>query len=359
MIQPDHATNPNGFTLENDGCNNLSIEGLEVHPGQYLTSGTWVDGQAACIFDWGWSTGTTVSDCKITGTVPSTPMINNGVQGIVTQELCTDVLIENCLFTDLDILGAGPGNKYIRCYISIDNENVTFQHNEITRIGEVSPWTSQNNIASLVTFEIGTNLTVRNNLIHDIRAEHPGDSGNMDYRCVWFGSWMTASPPIHTENVVFENNTLVSLDASGGGSSLFKQFRGVDYAESINVTSRNNILALASSPTGGSLNWTRGFSASATWPVTSYYTAVDVSWDDRYWTGVIAAIEDFATGVLANPLFVDVAGQDYHLQPTSPCKDTGDPDPAMNEPWDIGLRSDMGCYGGPAGDLPIGLKPRP
>ena len=56
------------------------------------------------------------------------------------------------------------------------------------------------------------------------------------------------------------------------------------------------------------------------------------------------------TGVLldANPVFVEPDADDYHLRLGSPCIDTGDPDPAYNDP--DGSRADMGVYGGPAGE---------
>lgn len=53
------------------------------------------------------------------------------------------------------------------------------------------------------------------------------------------------------------------------------------------------------------------------------------------------------TGIHGNisedPLFVDATNGDYHLQPNSPSKDTGDP--SILDP--DGSRSDMGAYGGP------------
>ncbi|MDH4317364.1 MAG: right-handed parallel beta-helix repeat-containing protein [Desulfobulbaceae bacterium] len=55
--------------------------------------------------------------------------------------------------------------------------------------------------------------------------------------------------------------------------------------------------------------------------------------------------------VIADPLFVDPANHDYHLQAASPAIDAGDPDAKYNDVnfppslgWDI---NDMGAYGGP------------
>lgn len=67
-------------------------------------------------------------------------------------------------------------------------------------------------------------------------------------------------------------------------------------------------------------------------------STVDISYsdiEDTLWAGM--------GNISADPLFVypDCPG-DYHLQGGSPCIDTGDPDPAYNDP--DGTRADMGCY---------------
>ncbi|MFO7651233.1 MAG: FG-GAP-like repeat-containing protein, partial [bacterium] len=47
-----------------------------------------------------------------------------------------------------------------------------------------------------------------------------------------------------------------------------------------------------------------------------------------------------------DPLYADTAAADYHLQPGSPCIDSGNPAPQYNDP--DGSRCDIGAYGGPA-----------
>ncbi|NOR17596.1 T9SS type A sorting domain-containing protein [candidate division WOR-3 bacterium] len=54
-----------------------------------------------------------------------------------------------------------------------------------------------------------------------------------------------------------------------------------------------------------------------------------------------------------DPLYVDEPNNDYHLQPGSPCIDSGNPLPQYNDP--DGTRNDMGAYGGPGAtaDFPL------
>ena len=55
--------------------------------------------------------------------------------------------------------------------------------------------------------------------------------------------------------------------------------------------------------------------------------------------------------IMADPLFVDAANHDYHLQPASPAIDAGDPDSVYHDvhfPPSLGSSvNDMGAYGGP------------
>ena len=55
--------------------------------------------------------------------------------------------------------------------------------------------------------------------------------------------------------------------------------------------------------------------------------------------------------IIADPLYVDALHHDYHLKPTSPAIDAGDPDPKfhdVNFPPSLGSSvNDMGVYGGP------------
>ncbi len=61
--------------------------------------------------------------------------------------------------------------------------------------------------------------------------------------------------------------------------------------------------------------------------------------------GLLEDVVGDVGNVLEDPLFLDTAGDDFHLGGGSPCVDTGDPDDAWADP--DGSRADMGAYGGP------------
>jgi len=71
-----------------------------------------------------------------------------------------------------------------------------------------------------------------------------------------------------------------------------------------------------------------------------------ISYNDVWNNGVNYQNCSAGTGdISSDPLFVDEPNGDFHLQPISPCIDSGNPDPAYNDP--DGSRNDMGAYGGP------------
>ena len=73
------------------------------------------------------------------------------------------------------------------------------------------------------------------------------------------------------------------------------------------------------------------------WSLSADYNLV---WNNHpdYESNVIPGVHDLST----DPLFVDPANGDYHLQPSSPCIDAGDPSAIFNDP--DGSRADIGAY---------------
>ncbi len=70
--------------------------------------------------------------------------------------------------------------------------------------------------------------------------------------------------------------------------------------------------------------------------------SIDISFNDI--SGVKITDIPGKFNFFANPKFVNADLQDYHLLPSSPCKDAGDPNTMFNDL--DGSRNDMGAYGG-------------
>ena len=62
----------------------------------------------------------------------------------------------------------------------------------------------------------------------------------------------------------------------------------------------------------------------------------------------VGGYQEHEGNIFSESQFVDAENGDFHLQPTSPCIDAGNPDEEYNDP--DGSRNDMGAYGGPGGN---------
>jgi hypothetical protein len=226
------------------------------------------------------------------------------------------------------------------------------------RVGDGDPLIEHNVIAENAGMYGGgvvlnyTSGTLRNNVIvrnrvYQAATGAPTFGGG--------GIWISGDPPSGTDGNVIENNIIVenAVETAAGGGSLAGRGGGIliGFADAV---IRNNILWGNTQVSGGNFADLGGNTLSLLYN--------DVQGGTTSGTGNIEA----------DPAFADAA---FHLTPTSPAVDAGDPDPAFNDPEDpnnpgmarypaLGtVRSDMGAYGGPgAADLaaiPTAAEPPP
>jgi hypothetical protein len=163
----------------------------------------------------------------------------------------------------------------------------------------------------------GSNAVIRRNLFYS--------NTSMGYGGAIFLFW--------TSDCQVYNNTIdfcESLNSTGGGIGLYG---------SSNDVMLNNIISHC---TGCSI-WLGAFSES--------YAA----YNDCY-AGVPTNYCGIAAGtgnIVEDPQFVGGMPFDYHLQPTSPCINAGNPDPFYNDP--DGSRNDMGVFPFPLEGVPYAI----
>jgi hypothetical protein len=217
------------------------------------------------------------------------------------------------LFTGFTIVGGDLGIYCHTSYLSI-RENVI----------------SNMDYASLAADGIrmdDSSPLIRNNVIYHVGGMGIHAQGDCDPEIVnntiydygYYAGISFAALNIGAVDPVIKNNIVVRGNTAPVGGILWRQPAGpwVDY---------NNVLDPANVTGGG-----------------SYYAEHDgVTWHEV--PGGVGAIS-------VDPLFVDAANGDFHLAPTSPCIDAGDPAAAY---VDVdGSRNDMGAYGGQRFDLGV------
>ena len=228
-------------------------------------------------------------------TVINCTFLRSGQQGINFQNSAS--VIRNNLFVE-NAIGA--------MYLQGDQGSVI--SNNIVKDHPAGAGDSWNTQAAVFTRNSNGNTVIANNLIKGNTV-----AGLM----VWGGS------PTIKNNVIVENNS----------HGIYFHGRSVDLAAPL-ITS--NIIAQNAGV--GLVTW-----QNAT-PVITYNCVFDNAQGD-YGEGVSQDVG----GIEEDPEFVNTRSDDYHLQETSPCVDTGLTGAAHVDP--DGSRNDMGIFGGPLAAL--------
>ncbi len=154
-------------------------------------------------------------------------------------------------------------------------------------------------------------------------------------------TWNGANAYIHNNVVVDNTFTGISLstDASVVNNTIANNNNGIYDSGGYQPIVMNNIVT-------GNITYGIG--------VVNTSVPTDITYNDVWNNGQNYHYCSPGQGCIsANPLYVDEPNGDYHLQPGSPCIDTGNPLPQYDDP--DGSRNDMGAYGGPeaTADFPL------
>ncbi len=179
--------------------------------------------------------------------------------------------------------------------------------------------------------------TVSNNLIYK--------NGEAGIRC--------GLVPMLLVNNTIANNGLAGVStAESAGMTTAQSSSKDDTSDKLPVI-KNNIIA------GNGQAGIRSYGSGYTYNLLYANNQVEGFHPDYLWyiRRQLGGYEDQASfettkNILADPLFVNPAQQDYHLRPNSPAIDQGDPDSKFNDknfgPSLGADRNDMGAYGGPS-----------
>jgi hypothetical protein len=342
---------PTGATLKvlRDHSNVL-VQGFEVEMGVATTElayGIAIRVNSGC-------SDVTLRNLFVTGAHPEAISWTRGilVKGTVR------TTIEHCRFADIDHVN-GTYWKHVRL-IRIENSvDAIVQNCEFTRIGELTDVFSSVHFFQGMEIVGGSGHTVRNNLFHDLvflpnnNDGEGGDptttSGNVNMILAW-----------DTDFLTIVNNTVANVDAIGIQTPfLAKNLHAIRVSNVQNTDIRNNLMAYVAWVPGGADSFLCHYQSCYALPCDPdeapvvNYSAVTLDWQDDFFPDSMNGIGNLALepDETIDPVFVDRSGGNYHLAPESRCVDAGDPGIADPD----GSVSDLGCYGGPRGALPVGL----
>ena len=341
-----------GFIFETDETSSSLLSGFTVTNGyvSYDGGGIFCD-----------ESSPTIINCTLSGNTAAWG-------GGIGCRSSSDPTIENCTLSGNSAYYNGGG---IRCY---DNSNPTIENctlsgnsayyngGGIRCLSNSSPTIENCALLENSAVEFGGGIfcgsssspTIENCAISGNTA---GGSGGGIH------SLLNSSPTIEncalTENSAGEFGGGISCFSSSptiqnctiSGNSASDEGGGIHCYSSSSPTGVNNIVWENSAPTSSQIYISSSSSFSCT------YSDIQEGWPG---TG----------NINLNPDFVDPSIEDYHLQPSSPCIDAGNPDPQYNDPEDPAnpgfalypamgtIHNDMGAYGGQGAAGWVGVSKR-
>jgi nitrous oxidase accessory protein NosD len=223
--------------------------------------------------------------------------------------------------------------------------------------GEISGITFKNGLAAQGAGAFLTNVSrtvVRDNIFLGNRSDNRGSA-----------LWMVNSNNVRLEGNLFQGNTRSSsatgnpagLQISNSQFSFFNNVVALGDSDGLRLedgsigTLENNIFYK-----NGSSG--QGFGLVDTANPSNSKIASNLFFDDAQGSlqiggtvltaseaNDLSSTDQIFNNTEGDPLFANVSGNDFHLQPGSPAIDAGDPDPAFDDL--NGTRNDQGVFGGP------------
>jgi len=241
----------------------------------------------------------------------------------------------NCIYTDqfvvsgLEVYNIRTDADSNYCHptgIRIEGcDNMRISHNIVHEITTYNPDLGGSySFPTGIKVENSNNIHVRNNIIYNI------DGGNYELA---FGIRY-----INGEHNKCGNNVIYDVRKNYYYGTAY----GISAEGVFDICMKNNIVM--NIKTSGGFQSAYGVRIIDCEPICFEY---DDTWDcaSGYYDGFEPGVGCFNS----EPMLVapDSVPPDFHLQPGSPCIDTGDPKPEMNDP--DGTQNDVGAYGGPFG----------
>jgi hypothetical protein len=346
------SSTPSGPTLRVDrDQSNVTIQSFEIEIGAGAGNrarGTAIRVAPGC-------SEVTLRDLIVRGANPAARTV---VRGILVNG-SSNVTIEHCLFTGIDHVDA-QDEKRIRVVAIQNSFDVTVQNCEFTQIGQTSDVFAFVHLFAGIQLVGGSGHIIRNNLFHDLTFVANDFYGTGADPSSTGGDIAMISGQ-DSEYLTVVNNTVADIDATGLQANFTaKNLRSIYVTDTQNADIRNNLLAYVDWVPGGfdgffcHYHFCPGINAcDPDDPPIVDYTAVTEDWEDDYWPDSMQGVGSLAldTDEAIEPVFIDRANDDYGLVSDSRCVDAGDP--AISDA--DGSVSDLGCFGGPRGALPVGI----